>query len=264
MSVYSDLKDPHVKGHDLLTVSRHRGGDLRPVSRTVPPTTYYRVGAKSNKLKCMVTIMPNGLHVAWDFCGTCSLGLHGCTCHHGPTAPRHIEYMYGPYKKGKDAPAPQPVKKTLLKAEKVEPKSLKTTKTVKTFPPRPVKKLLPHDDLPPELRRTSKQRKSLAHNPSLTEVDAVAGQTAEDLLNLALRRTAKATKPLKSKKKVKGKPAQRKPGDPQCDQTTNPGVWPFTSRCLYSPGHKGDHEDKYGNKWSGIKPDKPAGKSFRR
>lgn len=35
----------------------------------------------------------------------------------------------------------------------------------------------------------------------------------------------------------------------RCTHTHNPGVWPYTSRCIKSGGHPDAHRDRYGKQW---------------
>lgn len=32
----------------------------------------------------------------------------------------------------------------------------------------------------------------------------------------------------------------------RCKVSWNPGVWPYTTRCVLDGGHKDDHKDRYG------------------
>ena len=35
----------------------------------------------------------------------------------------------------------------------------------------------------------------------------------------------------------------------RCPVTWNPGVWPYTTRCVSNVGHGGKHTDRHGNTW---------------
>jgi hypothetical protein len=61
----------------------------------VPPNTYYRVVKETGRPACMVTVMPDDLHVAWFTCGVCAaLDIHLCRCKRGITAGRSVEYIF--------------------------------------------------------------------------------------------------------------------------------------------------------------------------
>lgn len=148
------------------------------VSRTVPPGTYRRV-SKAGKLKCLVTFMPDGIEVAWDYCGGCALGVRACICVVGVTAPSSIKHIYGPYRV-----VPDPVRVLpLRKPAKPLSKPAKPTAT-------PLRR--PKNQLPSELTLPLvKPRKHLMRPLSMHEIDAVAEGTADDLLDLALRKLKK-------------------------------------------------------------------------
>ena len=56
--------------------------------------TYYRYDKKLKKVRCLVTVMPDGLRVAWDTCRYCSRYFSSCSCKAGIQACRSIEYIY--------------------------------------------------------------------------------------------------------------------------------------------------------------------------
>lgn len=58
------------------------------------PGTYYRYEEKSGKVRTMVTVMPDGTHVAWFTCGACAAEFRLCRCHQGITTPRSIEVIF--------------------------------------------------------------------------------------------------------------------------------------------------------------------------
>lgn len=47
------------------------------------PNTYYRIDNKTGNLRCMVTVMPTGLRLAWDMCGKCHDTVARCLCRSG-------------------------------------------------------------------------------------------------------------------------------------------------------------------------------------
>ena len=58
------------------------------------PETYYRVDNEKNTVKCLVTILPDGWHIAWDTCSACSNYMTICKCSSGITQPRTVTYFY--------------------------------------------------------------------------------------------------------------------------------------------------------------------------
>lgn len=35
----------------------------------------------------------------------------------------------------------------------------------------------------------------------------------------------------------------------RCPETHNPGMWPYTTRCVKATDHNGNHLDRHGNQW---------------
>ena len=58
------------------------------------PNTYYRVDNDEYTVKCLVTILPDGWHIAWDTCSACSNHMKQCKCASGITQPRTVTYFY--------------------------------------------------------------------------------------------------------------------------------------------------------------------------
>ena len=58
------------------------------------PKTYYRVDNEKNTVKCLVTILPDGWHIAWDTCSLCCNYMTICKCSSGITQPRTVTYFY--------------------------------------------------------------------------------------------------------------------------------------------------------------------------
>lgn len=61
--------------------------------RTVP-TSYYRFDKTKKRVTAVVSVMKDGLHVAWDTCGACFNYLHLCRCPNGISASRSVEYIF--------------------------------------------------------------------------------------------------------------------------------------------------------------------------
>ncbi len=51
--------------------------------------------------------------------------------------------------------------------------------------------------------------------------------------------------------KTKAKARQAARNATRCTETWNPGVWPYTTRCIFKAGHTWDHKDKNG-KWEEV------------
>ena len=59
--------------------------------------TYYRINTDSGELRCMVTVMPDGLRVAWDSCGKCHDTVKRCRCRSGIYHGRDIGWIRATY-----------------------------------------------------------------------------------------------------------------------------------------------------------------------
>jgi hypothetical protein len=66
-----------------------------PKLHRVPTGTCYRYNTKTKRIECMVTTMPDSLHVAWDTCGGCAQHVAHCVCKYGIIASRAIDVIYG-------------------------------------------------------------------------------------------------------------------------------------------------------------------------
>lgn len=71
-------RDPHMPGRILVPLGREHATLPKVVG--TPPETFYRYDEKKRRIECMVTMMPDGLTVAWDVCGTCAHHVRICTC----------------------------------------------------------------------------------------------------------------------------------------------------------------------------------------
>lgn len=58
------------------------------------PNTYYRVDNDTLEVKCMVTILEDGWHIAWDTCSQCANYFKICECRNGMVQPRSVTYFY--------------------------------------------------------------------------------------------------------------------------------------------------------------------------
>lgn len=88
--LFSDWPDT-----DYTLIDTSVEGDGYPrVSRFVPPGTMRKVFNDKRPVHSFVTVMPDGLRVAWDICGYCASWVGCCTCANGVSAPRSVEYIY--------------------------------------------------------------------------------------------------------------------------------------------------------------------------
>lgn len=58
------------------------------------PDSFWRVDPKSNTVRCMVTVLPDGLHAAWGNCSVCLNSDVRCVCKGGLIHPRGMEWIY--------------------------------------------------------------------------------------------------------------------------------------------------------------------------
>ena len=58
------------------------------------PNTYYRVDNEKYTVKCLVTILADGWHIAWDTCSACVNHMKNCKCSAGITQPSTITYFH--------------------------------------------------------------------------------------------------------------------------------------------------------------------------
>jgi hypothetical protein len=69
-----------VEGCKLIPASKRPKG-FPKLQANALRNTYYRVNVDTpTRLRAMVTIMPDGLYVAWDSCGKCRNRVASCTC----------------------------------------------------------------------------------------------------------------------------------------------------------------------------------------
>ncbi len=71
-------RDPYMPGRILVPLSRVH--PTLPKVTGAPPETFYRYNEKRRRVECMVSVMPDGLHVAWDTCGQCVHSIRTCRC----------------------------------------------------------------------------------------------------------------------------------------------------------------------------------------
>lgn len=88
--------DPTHKGCTLVDPRTVRNEPYFPKLRPDRnlPRTYFRWDKKERRVRCMVTIMPKGVHVAWDVCGYCAAYFTLCRCADGLSTCRSVEYIY--------------------------------------------------------------------------------------------------------------------------------------------------------------------------
>lgn len=81
--------DPNATGCMLV----RSDPSFRPIYRA-PKGTVYRYDRKARRVVSMVTVMPDGSHVAWDMCGGCAQHVRTCVCKYGIMAPRAIDVIH--------------------------------------------------------------------------------------------------------------------------------------------------------------------------
>lgn len=67
------------------------------VQTNVLPNTYYRVVKDEDRVRSMVTVMPDGLRVAWDSCAKCYGHITLCACKDGMYHSRSIGWIRATY-----------------------------------------------------------------------------------------------------------------------------------------------------------------------
>ena len=58
------------------------------------PNTYYRIHNKTEEVKCIVNILEDGWHIAWDTCSGCASYMTICKCSGGIKTTRSVVYFY--------------------------------------------------------------------------------------------------------------------------------------------------------------------------
>lgn len=56
--------------------------------------TFYRFNPKTKSVETLVTVMPDGTHVAWWICFTCKQDVKWCKCTRGVVVCRSVEYIW--------------------------------------------------------------------------------------------------------------------------------------------------------------------------
>jgi len=70
----------------------------KKIQDNVLPNTYYKVNiGDEESLRAMVTVMPDGLKVAWDSCGKCRAHIKHCRCLSGVYHPSSIGWIRATY-----------------------------------------------------------------------------------------------------------------------------------------------------------------------
>ena len=93
------VKVPKDRLSDCVLVPLYRRKARFPVAQeNVLPNTYYRVQKSApNRVRAMVTIMPDGLHVAWTSCSKCKNPVQQCSCATGFYHPASIGWIRATY-----------------------------------------------------------------------------------------------------------------------------------------------------------------------
>ncbi|AYQ99278.1 hypothetical protein PBI_CANTARE_58 [Brevibacterium phage Cantare] len=77
---------------DLIPVEKHvEGAPVVDLDKALPHTYYRR---RNDNRYVFLTIMPDGLYVGWDTCGSCSRYVTLCQCSRGITPPKSVLYIF--------------------------------------------------------------------------------------------------------------------------------------------------------------------------
>lgn len=90
-SVKKSIRKDHYKENFLIDIS---DGPIRMNPKRNIETTYLRVGKADRRIKSIITIMPDGVHLSWDVCGVCHQYFTLCPCPMGVSAARSVEYIF--------------------------------------------------------------------------------------------------------------------------------------------------------------------------
>lgn len=89
------LPECKTAGFELLPLDGAKSG--LSVSPRVIGNTYFKVASKSKEVAALVTVMPDGLHVAWDTCGKCHDHVSQCSCSTGIYHPSSVGWIRATY-----------------------------------------------------------------------------------------------------------------------------------------------------------------------
>lgn len=88
----TDAPTDRIEGCILVPLS-DRKDNYPLVDSRVLPNTYYRVVKDEDRVRALVTVMPDGTMVAWDSCARCYGWLHNCRCKTGLYHSRSIAWI---------------------------------------------------------------------------------------------------------------------------------------------------------------------------
>jgi hypothetical protein len=88
----TDVPTDRIEGCILVPLS-DRKDNYPLVDSRVLPNTYYRVVKDEDRVRALVTVMPDGTKVAWDSCARCYGWLHNCRCNDGLYHSRSIAWI---------------------------------------------------------------------------------------------------------------------------------------------------------------------------
>lgn len=87
-------KDPTFKNMLLVPVDEAPKHAAFPtVVKSGREGLHYRFVPKTKEVECMVTVMPDGVRLAWDICGACARYFTICICMAGVTPPGQVGWM---------------------------------------------------------------------------------------------------------------------------------------------------------------------------
>lgn len=87
-----DLVEGGVKLHRVDPTNMPK--EFPVVHPKLAPNTVFRINKETGKCHGMVTVMPDGVNVAWDVCGGCNQHVSICTCRNGIIHGKGVEHIY--------------------------------------------------------------------------------------------------------------------------------------------------------------------------
>lgn len=91
------ITDPYFKDCVLVPVSSKEKDwvAINAIDKgNVAKDTYYRVRVATGVVMCLVNVIPDGNHIAWDTCSSCLSYFTRCRCQSGIKNPRYIVDFY--------------------------------------------------------------------------------------------------------------------------------------------------------------------------
>lgn len=90
--------DPMSARDEVKRFYRIKPEDMPPMfpklNPIVPDNTVWRMNTLTGKTNALVTVMPDGVNVAWASCAICMNHVDRCICKNGIVMPKSIEWIY--------------------------------------------------------------------------------------------------------------------------------------------------------------------------